>query len=415
MKSRTFMPSDLLIPVDCELGSWAVIASDQFINQEDYWQNVEETVGRSPSTLRITLPEGCLDGPEMETDIMSVNATMSEYLRGNRFKSLENALIYVERRLDNGKIRQGILGMIDLEQFDYGSDAESLLRPSEATSLLRLPPRVAMRKNAPLETSHVILLVDDDRNLIFDGISKENVLYDVDLMADGGNVKGWLLNEEDQQRVLSATEQLENQEYFRKKYDTTSHVLQFAVGDGHHSLASAKESYERQKKFVHSENQDTMPARFAMVELVNLHSEAVELNPFHRVVHGVDPQEFLRKFRIFAENLEENDLPSQEFSFFFGKQEAPMTVKNPLSALELVTFEGFLDSFEQRPVVDYCQQEDQGKKMAEKPNTICIILPKINKELFFPSLIKEGILPEKSFTLGEANHKRYYLEARKIR
>lgn len=408
MKNRTFMPSDLLIPKECDLTRWAVIASDQFNNAEDYWQKVEEFVGREPSALRLTLPESCLDGPEMETDIMSVNGTMSEYLRGNRFETLENALIYVERSLDNGKIRKGIVGVIDLEEFDHGLDPESRIRPSEATSLLRLPPRVAARKNAPLEVSHVVLLADDPENRIFQGISKEKPLYDVDLMAEGGNVKGWLLTEADQERVLSVTDSLGNQENDKP-------ILQFAIGDGHHSLVSAKESYERQKKFVHEEDWATLPARFAMVELVNLHDDGVELNAFYPVISAVDSQEFLRDFRAFVEELPENQENPQEFHFSFGDTEVPMTVKNPLASLEVVTLQKFLEKHHPKAMIEYFYDKEKAKKSAEKANTVCILLPDLNKKYFFKTLMETGILPEKSFTLGHRNHKRYYLEARKIR
>lgn len=413
MKTRTFMASDLLLPTNCELNRWAVIASDQYISQEDYWQNLEEFVGRAPSALRMTLPESCLDGPDMETDIMSVNSVMSEYLRGNRFQSYENAMIYLERTLDNGQIRQGILGMIDLEEFDYTLQSQSKIRPSEATSLLRLPPRVAARKNAPLETSHVILLVDDDRNLIFDGISKENPLYDVDLMMNGGRVQGWLLNEADQNRVLELTENLGADSHFQKKYE--GETIQFAVGDGHHTLASAKESYERQKKIVHPEDWQTLPSRFAMVELVNLHQEAVELNSFHRVIHGVNPQEFLRDFRVFVEEFPENDLESLDFNFYFAGTHAPMSVKNPISTMEIYTLDSFLQNKYPKAHVEYFLDQTQAKNQGEKANTICIILPDLNKELFYKTLSTDGILPEKTFSLGQASHKRFYLEARKIR
>lgn len=415
MKTRTFFPSDLLIPKDCQLDRWAVIACDQYINQEDYWQKVENFVGRAPSALRLTLPESCLDGPEMETDIMSVNGAMSEYLRGNLFETHENAMIYVERTLNNGKIRKGIVGMIDLEEFDYGLSATNQIRASEATTLQRIPPRVATRKNAPLELSHVILLADDDRNLIFNGISKENLLYDINLMEDGGNLKAWIINENEQKHIFTQTEQLGDEEFFREKYKTDRELLKFAVGDGNHSLVTAKECYERQKKYLSQEQWENLPARYAMVELVNLHDDAVELNSYHRVIHGVEPKKFFRDFRDFVEKFPENDLAQVEFRFFFQSGVAPMDVKNPLSPFPVITFEKFMAECYPQAHVDYIFEEKEARNMAEKENTVCIILPKLNKKLVFPCLIHHGILPEKSFTMGEPSHKRYYVEARKIR
>lgn len=411
MKNSSFLPSDLLLPQNCNMSRWSVIASDQYINQEDYWQNVEDYVSRAPSSLRMILPESCLDGPDMETDIMSTNSAMSEYLRGNIFQKLDNALIYVERKLNNGQIRQGIVGMIDLEVFDYDQGAETLIRASELTSSLRIPPRVATRKNASLELSHAILLADDKENQIFSHCSKETPLYDFDLMEGGGHISGWLLSEEEKAKVIAATDRLGEESDSKN----TSPVLQFAVGDGNHSLATAKECYERQKKLVRPEDWANLPARYAMVELVNLHQDSVVLSPFHRVISGVDCNELLRDFRVFAETLPENDLEPLDFHFHLDGNPVVMTVKNPRCNLEVFTFQDFLAQWNKSFHLDYVHSEDEAQLLGKRPNTISIILPEINKEEFFPTLISQGILPKKSFSLGMPKDKRFYLEARKIR
>lgn len=420
MKTTTFLPADLLLPQNCDMTRWSVVASDQYTSQEEYWQRVENYVGRLPSTLRLTLPESCLDGPNIETDIMAVNSVMSEYLRGDMFRHCDNAMIYVERRLENGQIRKGIVGKIDLEAYDYTPTATSPVRGAEWTVLPRIPPRVAARKNAPLEVSHVVLLADDHQNLIFDGINKENLekTYDFSLMEEGGDVTGWLLGEEEQRKILEQVELFAKPEYFEKKYNTSAPLLQFALGDGNHTLATAKECYERQKKFAHQEEWETMPSRYAMVELVNLHDEGVTLQPIHRVIHHVDPQNFLREFRLWVEELPENPLESQDFTFHFGENTGVMTVKNPVTPVEISTLQPFMDLYitkNPKVVLDYEQSKEEALKKSKKANTLCFILSDFNKKDLFPTLIEKGLLPRKTFSLGAPHHKRFYLEARKIR
>lgn len=420
MKTTTFLPSDLLLPQNCDLTRWSVVASDQYTSQEDYWQDVENLVGRSPSSLRLTLPESCLDGPDIETDIMALNATMSEYLRGNMFETCENAMIYVERTLDNGQVRKGIVGKIDLEHYDYTPTATSLIRGAEWAVMPRIPPRVATRKNAPLEVSHVILLADDSQNLIFDGITPEKLekKYDFTLMQQGGEIKGWLLGEEDCKKVVDATTSLSDPEKFEEQYKTKAPVLQFLMGDGNHSLATAKECYERQKKVVNPENWGTLPSRYAMVELVNLWEDGVELFPVHRVIHNVNPQEFLREFRVFVEKFPESTEESQDFSFYFGETNGVMTVRNPKSPFPVAALQEFVAEWvkeQGKSSVTYCQSVDEAIKEGKRSNTLSIILPNINKEDLFPTVISQGLLPAKTFCLGLPQHKGFYLEARRIR
>ncbi len=420
MKKPTFLPTNLLLPENDTLEKWAVLAADQYINEESYWQEVENFVGRAPSTLRLILPESCLDGPDTETDIMAVNATMTEYLRQNKFKEYKNAMMLVERKLKNGQLRQGIIGMIDLEEYEYVIRGKSRIRASETIRTSRIPPRVAARKNAPLEVSHVVLLADDQENLIFSQIEKEKLekLSDFTLMTEGGELSAWLLDDISKEAVSKAVLELGDDAYFQKKYKTTEETLQFALGDGTHALATAKECYERQKKFVSPEEWEKMPSRYALVELVNLHQEAVVLKPFHRVISGVDPQAFLREFRVFVEKFPENTIAPQDFQFYFGEHQALLSVENPISHIEMVTFENFLldqiDQGKKFSVHDTLSQEE-ARKMSQKKNTISIIFSNINKKEFFPSLIQQGILPQKTFSLGDPLDKKYYYEARKIR
>ena len=285
-----FRPADILLPQNCDLGLWSVVACDQYTSQPEYWQRVEERVGRAPSSLRLILPESCLDGPSVETDIMEVNNTMTRYLREERFCTLPASLIYVERRLDNLRLRRGLVGMVDLEQYDYEPGAESLVRATEGTVLSRIPPRVAVRKNAPIELPHVMLLADDPDKTVIEPLADQTedmtLLYDFDLMEGGGRLRGWELPQQQKEQVAKALTALADPKAFRARYHLKENlpVLLFAVGDGNHSLATAKECYERQKKLTPREQWDSLPARYALCELVNLHDASLEFEPIHRVV-----------------------------------------------------------------------------------------------------------------------------------
>ena len=290
-----FLPADILLPRDCAYSKWSVVACDQYTSQPEYWQEVEELVGSAPSTLRLILPESCLDGPSVETDIMEVNNTMTRYLREERFCTLPASLIYVERRLDNLRLRRGLVGMVDLEQYDYEPGAEAQVRATEGTVMARIPPRVAVRKNAPLELPHVMLLADDPEKTVLEPLSarKDQMekVYDFDLMERGGHIAGWRLDGESMALVAAALRKLADPAAFRARYGVEDKpVLLFAVGDGNHSLATAKECYERQKKLTPREQWDSLPARYALCELVNLHDASLEFEPIHRVVFGVEPE-----------------------------------------------------------------------------------------------------------------------------
>lgn len=353
---------------------------------------------------------------------MAVNNTMSQYLRQDIFLNHPDAMILVHRKLTNGKVRTGIVGMIDLEDYDYSSQSTAPIRATEGTVLPRIPPRVAVRKNASLEFPHVMLLADDSQNLIFDGIHPENLekLYDFTLMEEGGEVAGWLLGEGEKSLVQAGIAQLCDQSTFEARYNLPpgTPLLAFAAGDGNHSLATAKECYERQKKFVKPEEWPTLPARFALVELVNLHDTALEFEPIHRVLFGVNPQEFLGDFQKHLEQMPENNLDPQEFHYCFGVIRGHLTAPNPASHLEMGTLQPFIDHWmEGHPTAsqDYIHGSDVVEELTKNPNRLGLLLPSMDKFALFPTVLHQGSLPRKTFSLGEANHKRFYLEGRKIR
>ena len=419
-----FRPADILLPKDCEYSKWSVVACDQYTSQPEYWQRVEEYVGRAPSTLRLILPESCLEGPNVETDIMEINNTMSRYLREGRFVEHPNTLFYVERTLDNGKVRRGLMGMVDLEQYDYEPGSSAPIRATEGTVLSRIPPRVAVRKNAPVELPHVMLLVDDPDQTVIEPLSAQTgemqVLYDFDLMERGGHIKGWELTEDQQAQVARALSALADPAKFNARYGTKDEaVMLFAVGDGNHSLATAKECYERQKRLTPPEHWATLPARYALVELDNLHDASLEFEPIHRFVFGVKPEELLSALVEYYPGAKRGDgAGGHKLAYVYGETQGVVSVPDPAAQLPVGTLQNFLDWYLARHKgvrVDYIHGEDVVRKLSAQPDTVGFLLPAMGKEELFPTVIRDGVLPRKTFSMGEAHDKRFYLEARKIR
>ena len=415
-----FRPADILLPRDCEYRKWSVVACDQYTSQPDYWQRVEEYVGSAPSALRLILPESCLDGPNVETDIMDVNNTMTRYLREERFEEYPNALIYVERRLENLKVRRGLVGMVDLEQYDYEPGSGAAVRATEGTVMSRIPPRVAVRKNAPLELPHVMLLADDPGKTVIEPLAarkdRMRKVYDFDLMERGGHIAGWLLDEESMALVADALSALAQPDTFRAKYGSDN-VMAFAVGDGNHSLATAKECYERQKKLTPREHWDSLPARFALCELVNLHDPAMEFEAIHRVLFGVEPENVVEALLKAFPGAFRGEGDGHVLRYLYAGGQGAVTVPNPAAQLEVGTLQPFLDTYvkEHGGRIDYIHGADVARALAARPGNLAFLLPAMGKEQLFPTVIHDGALPRKTFSMGEAHDKRFYLEARKIR
>ena len=417
-----FGPADILLPQDCEYAKWSVVACDQYTSQPEYWQRVEEYVGRAPSTLRLILPESCLEGPNVETDIMEINNTMSRYLRDGRFVEHPGALFYVERTLDNGKVRRGLMGMVDLEQYDYEPGSSAPIRATEGTVLSRIPPRVAVRKNAPVELPHVMLLVDDPDQTVIEPLADQTgsmqVLYDFDLMERGGHIKGWELTEDQQAQVARALSALADPAKFNARYGTQdAAVMLFAVGDGNHSLATAKECYERQKKLTPPEHWDALPARYALCELVNLHDASLEFEPIHRVVFGVEPEAVVEALLNACPGAYAGEGDGHVLRWYAQDKKGAVTVPRPDAQLEVGTLQPVLDQYvkEHGGSIDYIHGADVARELAARPGNIAFLLPAMGKEQLFPTVIHDGVLPRKTFSMGEAHDKRFYLEARKIR
>ena len=419
-----FRPADILLPRDCDMSMWSVVACDQYTSQPEYWHRVEERVGSAPSTLRLILPESRLEGPDTQSDIMEINSMMSRYLREGRFQIHPDAVFYIERTLDSGKVRRGLVGRIDLEQYDYEPGSAAPIRATEGTVLSRIPPRVAVRKNAPIELPHVMLLADDPGRTVIEPLSGQTAemrhLYDFDLMERGGHIRGWELTQAQWEQTASALADLADPDAFNARYHTSGlPVMLFAVGDGNHSLATAKECYERQKKLCPPEQWDSLPARYALVELNNLHDDSLEFEPIHRVVFGADPEALLDALAAFYPGSSRTDhLEGHQLTWVAEDQEGTVSVPQPSAQLPVGTLQRFLDEYllsHPEARVDYIHGEDVVRSLAAQPSTVGFLLPAMGKEELFPTVIHDGVLPRKTFSMGEAHDKRFYLEVRRIR
>ena len=420
-----FRPADILLPQGCDYDKWSVVACDQYTSQPEYWQRVEERVGRAPSALRLILPESSLDGPQVEMDIMDINATMAQYVREGRFKTLPGAMIYVERTLSSGKVRRGLVGMADLTAYDYEPGSDALIRATEGVVMSRIPPRVAVRKNAPIELPHAMLLTDDPGRTVIEPLAAQTgemePLYDFDLMEQGGHIRGWRLGEAQLSQVAVALSALADPAAFHAKYGADGQpVMLFAVGDGNHSLATAKECYERQKRLMPPEKWDALPARYALCELVNLHDDSLEFEPIHRVVFHTDVRALLDALAWHypgARRGKEQEGDGLPLRYVCEDSEGVITVPRSAAQLPVGALQSFLDGYlmEHEGRVDYIHGEDVAREFAARPGNAAFLLPSMEKRELFLSVIHDGALPRKTFSMGEAHDKRFYLEARKIR
>ena len=417
-----FRPADILLPRDCDLNKWAVVACDQYTSQPEYWARVTQRVGKEPSSLNLILPESCLEGPGVEQDIAEINLTMARYLKDGCFEGHADALFYVERTLDNGAVRRGLIGMVDLEQYDYEPGSPALIRATEGTVLSRIPPRVAVRKNAPIELPHIMLLADDPGKTVIEPLAAlvddMEVVYDFELMERGGHIVGRKLTEEQMAQVADALNALADPAAFNSRYAAENMpVLLFAVGDGNHSLATAKECYERQKKLTAPEQWANLPARYALAELVNLHDDALEFEPIHRVVFDVEPEHLLNALVAAYPGAHYGPGEGHVLEYVYAGGEGCVTVPDSAAQLPVGTLQNFLDDYlaARGGRVDYIHGDDVTRNLATQSRSIGFLMSAMGKNELFPTVIHDGVLPRKTFSMGEAHDKRFYLEARKIR
>ena len=421
-KKLGFYPADILLPDGADMTKWAVVACDQFTSQPEYWQAVEDTVGDAPSALRLILPEAKLNDANVDEHIADINASMKKYLDGGVFRTLEDTLIYIERTQSDGKVRHGLIGMVDLEQYDFTPGSGALIRATEGTVLSRIPPRVRVRKDAPIELPHVMLLIDDPEGTVIEpltaGSGKMERLYDFDLQQGGGHLKGWKLTGEQVDGVADALEGLCSDVEMEKKYGMSGVApLLFAVGDGNHSLATAKQCYEDLKKVTPESEWASLPARYALVEVVNNHDDALKFEPIHRVLFGVEPEKVLEAFKAFYPGAHEGEGEGHTIAYTYEGHTGYITVPDPKVQLAVGTLEALIDEYlkTNSGEVDYIHGDEVTDELGGKPGNIGFKLPAMGKEQLFKTVMADGVLPRKTFSMGHAQDKRYYVEARKIR
>lgn len=396
---KHFTPIDILLPHDTvDYEKWAVIACDQHTSEGDYWKAVEASVQNAPSTLGMILPEyylGKADGERIE----AINETMRQYLDGGIFKTLPNALIYVERTLASGKVRRGLVGGVDLEAYDYRKNAQTPIRASEATVTERIPPRVRIRENAPLEAPHIMLLVDDFEKTVIEPLTARknelSLLYDFDLMLGGGHITGYLVDEVGKETIDAALDAL----------DTRSPFL-FAVGDGNHSLATAKTCYE---------NNPTPTSRYALCELVNIHDDALVFEPIYRVLFGAKPAEVIEALKTALPVT--NEGRTHSVTAIYANSEKTLTL-GAESVLTVTDLQNTLDAYlKAHPEIeiDYIHGVEEAKMLAQRDDAIALLFDGMKKEDLFPAVAADGALVRKTFSMGDAADKRYYIECRKIK
>ena len=418
-----FSPADILLPKDgTDMTKWAVIACDQFTSEPEYWQAVEEQVGDAPSAYRLILPEAHLNDADVDGQIAAINASMKKYLADGIFRTYEDALIYVERTQTDGRVRHGLIGKVDLDCYDFTPGSGALIRATEGTVLDRIPPRVRVRKDAPIELPHIMVLIDDPEKTVIEpltaGTDGMQPVYDFELMQGGGHIRAFLLNEAQKAGVAAALNALKSPEVQEAKYGLKDAApLLYAMGDGNHSLATAKQCFE-DLKAREGEAAYASPARYALVELVNNHDDALQFEPIHRVVFGVDPEDVMTAFFAAHPGAHDGIGEGHVIEYLFGGGHGFVTVPDPEKQLPVGTLQAFLDEYlkaHEAASVDYIHDDDVVERLSMQKNAIGFKLPAMGKDQLFKTVMADGVLPRKTFSMGHARDKRYYLEARKIK
>ena len=417
-----FYPADILLPNDADMNKWAVVACDQFTSEPEYWEAVEKHVGDAPSTLRLILPEANLKAPNVDEFINEINASMDQYLKEGIFKTLKDSLVYIERSQSDGRIRHGLIGMVDLDQYDFTPGSGALIRATEGTVLERIPPRAKVRRNAPIELPHVMLLIDNPEKTVIEPLTAAAAnmekVYDFDLMQGGGHIRGWLLDDAQKAAVAAALSTLSSPEVQEKKYGIKDAApLLYAMGDGNHSLATAKQCFEDLKARL-GDAAYASPARYALVELVNNHDDALQFEPIHRVVFGTEPEAIIADLFAAFPGAHDGIGEGHVIEYLFGGQHGFVTVPDPVKQLPVGTLQAFLDDYLRQHegcTVDYIHDDDEVERLSMQSGAVGFKLPAMGKDQLFKTVMADGVLPRKTFSMGHARDKRYYLEARKIR
>ena len=394
---RVFTPADILLPRVDDMTKWSCIACDQFTAEPEYWREAERIVGSEPSTLRLMLPEAWLGVRDSAAETRKIYAAMKDYVNRGIFRTVEQSFIYVERTLPSGAVRRGLVGKLDLECYDWAPGSATPVRATEGTVESRLPARVEVRRGATLEMPHIMVFIDDPENAVIPSAAGGEALYDFELMLGGGHIRGSRVTGEAAERLTAALEAPEGS-------------VRFAMGDGNHSLAAAKRCWEQIKRNLPESELETHPARYALAEIVNIHDEAVTFEPIHRVLLETVPRGFLEEA---AARLPRGK--GQAVTLLAGRREMEIETGMPLGALVALVDELLGDwRREHGGEPDYIHGDEDARALGGRPSSVGVLLPRLEKAELFPYITEHGPYPKKSFSIGHARDKRYYLECRAI-
>ena len=426
-KTSCFLPAHILLPSrEIPLEQWGCVACDQFTSDRSYWEKAAALVGDGPSALQIVLPEVYLTSADLARRIDRIHKTMNQYAQSVLTRSVDG-FIYVERTEQSGRIRQGLVGRVDLEAYSYQRGRLPEVRPSENTVEERLPPRLAVRRGACLESPHVMMLADDPEQTLIEPIAAQKdslrKVYEGELMLGGGHIAGWAVEEPALiEQIVSALDALGSQEAFDRKYPAVrgSKPLTLAVGDGNHSLATAKAYWEELKKTLPPEQQKTHPARWCLAEVCNIHSEAIEIEPVHRVLYNATLESVLLSLATWSsENMAGLCFGAgseQHFRLVSPRDESELSFETPTAPLTVGTVDEFIEyHLEHHPEcsVDYVHDEPAVRALC-KEGAVGLLMPPFEKSDLFKGVVMGGVLPRKTFSMGHAEEKRYYIECRRI-
>lgn len=416
---------DILLPREgVPLDTWAVVACDQFTSQPEYWREVEARVGTHPSTLRLIFPEVYLDQPGGTARIASINQAMRDYLAAGLFRTFPRTMFLVRRETGQGIVRWGLVVALDLEQYDWTPGSTTLIRATEGTILDRIPPRKAIRRDAPLELPHILVLISDAARRVIEPLAAKTHelthVYDVDLMLGGGRVAAWAV---DGQSDLAGV--ADGLVALRKDLDPANPLL-FAMGDGNHSFATAKSIWDDVREGLTEQERATHPARFCLVELENIFDAGLTFEPIHRVLFGLSREAFEAALSgqcaSFAFEGTDDvlariaDQSQQRFGYADADAVGAYTLTGPSASIPAGTLQKVIDGLVASGAceVDYIHGADVALELGRRPGNSALLLPPVAKETFFATIVADGALPRKTFSMGHAEDKRYYLEARRI-
>lgn len=418
------VPTLLLPRADIPRETWSVIACDQYTSQPEYWEEVRRLVGDDPSTLHLIFPEAHLESASRQQTIDSINQQMQEYRKNGVLMEQRPGFMLVEREVGRAAPRKGLVVALDLEQYDYRDAAQKLIRTTEGTDQSRLPPRIQVREQAPLETPHILMLIDDPQHTVIEPLGEKDreQAYDFELMLGGGRIRGWHID--DETSIAEIAERL-------ARLACGEPPLLYALGDGNHSFAAARAVWERLKAAAADESEIMHhPARYALAELVNVHDEGLEFAPIHRMVFGVDTDDLLRSMETHCtdggfsrrtvadrDQWEAASGQGHHIPYISGTERGLLSIANPNFQLAVASLQDFLDRYlaaHPRARLDYIHGEAVLEKLATEPNRIGFLLPAMDKRDLFKAIITGGAAPRKTFSLGEAAEKRYYLECRRL-